>query len=163
MGFIHQNPLLSAHLRERNYLREYLSTVHREELELDPWGRPNYHLYQDLTQTSVLLGQHDLWCKTPLQGLSNWRPILIPWSLNTFEEVFNTPLFQTLLWSVSSARWLIRSAIIYSCVDFVYKLLHLLVLGSQFWSSLLKINNTYLLRETLGKASCDGFCYTSWH
>lgn len=51
MDFIHQNPLLSAHPRERNYLREYLRTVHREELELDPWGRPNYRLCQDVTQT----------------------------------------------------------------------------------------------------------------
>lgn len=71
--------------------------------------------------------------------------------------------FYPSLWSIALVRWLIHSSIIYSCVDFMYKLLHLLLLGSQFWSSLLKINNTYLLREPLGNASCDGFCCTPWH
>lgn len=102
----------------------------------------------DLTQTNPwLLGQHSLLlcCKGALQGLLSWKLILGPWfPQRIWESIFDVPSFQSLVWSISFARWLIRSAIIYSCVGFVYKLLHLLLLDSRFRTSLLKINNTYL-------------------
>lgn len=148
-------------LQEINYLWEYLSTVNKEEVELYSQADPNYHLSKDLSQTDwSMLGQYSLrGTKSPLQGLSSW---FHDHSMH-LRSIFSIPLFQPLLWSISLLRWLIHSVIIYSCLDFLYKLLHLQLLGSQFWSSLLKINDTYLLRETLCKASCDDFCYTSWH
>ena len=115
-------PPFSPRPWESTHLWEYLSSVTREELELASRGRRKHHLCREWTQTNCA-PQASI-CSTsgakPLSKVSAAGDAFCCRDPSThLRKLFDVPLFQTLLWSVSLARRLIRSAIIYSCVDFL--------------------------------------------